>query len=199
MNKKKVLFIILSIIIITIILYVLLCSLSIRSKMNRYLTDRGDTASEIESVKVKHSFINLLLSYDEWSIQVRYYDEPDVAYFYRYKNNEIVFGGISGGTKDKDLYSHSENIDENIVGGYTEQRDLTSEDLKIFSEAMEEFAGVTYEPLKVSTQVVAGKNYKFYCKAIVVYPNAEPHYAYVYIFKPLGDEKPVITEIIKEE
>ena len=99
-----------------------------------------------------------------------------------------------------DIIDNVPNIGQ-ISGGYTEQRDLTSEELEIFNEAMEDRAGNNFEPLKVSTQVVAGTKYNFYCKSSpVTYPaSTEYEYVYVYIFKPLGDGKPTITEIVNEE
>jgi hypothetical protein len=72
-----------------------------------------------------------------------------------------------------------------VVGGYTEERDLTAEDTEIFVAAMEGLDGVSYKPLKVSTQVVAGTNYKFYCKATNATPDAKERYVYVTIFVPL--------------
>ena len=109
MNKKKILIIWTLIITISMVLYVLLGTINVKSKMDRYLTDKGDTASKIESVKVRHSFMNLLLSYDEWGIEVRYYDEPDVIYYYKYKNKEIAPAGVSGKGAEK---SELKNLDD---------------------------------------------------------------------------------------
>ncbi|GHU36854.1 hypothetical protein FACS1894105_07950 [Clostridia bacterium] len=83
------------------------------------------------------------------------------------------------------------------AGGYSAERDLTEEDIVIFNSAAEKLTGVKYEPLKVATQVVAGTNYRFYCKAIYVTPGAEERYVYVTIFKPLihTGEPAVITDI----
>ena len=82
-----------------------------------------------------------------------------------------------------------------LPGGYTEDRDLTDEDLAVFEKALEGFVGVSYVPTAVATQVVEGINYRFTCTATVVYPNAEPYTAFVYIFQPLGDEAPELISI----
>ena len=81
-----------------------------------------------------------------------------------------------------------------IVGGWSENRPVTDEDLAVFYEAMEDWVGVAYTPVLVSTQVVAGMNYRFTTDALGVYPGAEPYQAYVFIFKPL-DGPPELVNI----
>jgi len=81
-----------------------------------------------------------------------------------------------------------------IAGGYTEDRDVTPEDLEIFYKALEGLTGVAYEPSKVATQVVAGMNYRFTATATPVIPDPEPYMARVTIFAPLAGE-PELVEI----
>lgn len=81
-----------------------------------------------------------------------------------------------------------------LDGGWTPFRPLTGDDKAIFDKALNGLCGVGYEPLLVATQVVAGTNYRFFCNAQVVYPNA-PHYAaMVQIFNPLNND-PHISSI----
>lgn len=84
-------------------------------------------------------------------------------------------------------------------GAYSQDRELTDEDRAIFEEAMKGIVGVSYEPTLVATQVVAGINYRFTTTATIVVPDAESTTKYVYIFKPLGDEAPVVTDILDEK
>jgi hypothetical protein len=85
-----------------------------------------------------------------------------------------------------------------VVGGYTQERDLTAEEAELFAVATAALTGVSYEPLQVATQVVAGTNYKFYCKATNVVPDAEERYVYVTIFVSLVEGEPAkITEIVE--
>jgi hypothetical protein len=83
--------------------------------------------------------------------------------------------------------------EETIVGGWTPYHKLTNEDQHVFDQAMKDFVGVKYTPLTVSTQLVAGMNYRFKCSATM-----PPAYviweAIVDIFKPLNGP-PVITGI----
>ena len=77
------------------------------------------------------------------------------------------------------------NKSGDIVGGYTADRAITDDDLKVFNEAMNGLVGVGYEPTLVATQVVAGTNYRFTAMATPVVLNPVPYKVYVYIFKPL--------------
>lgn len=49
-----------------------------------YLTvKKGYEESEIQ-INVKHSVLNIILSYEEWVISVVFNDEPNVIYYYHY-------------------------------------------------------------------------------------------------------------------
>jgi len=54
--------------------------------------------------------------------------------------------------------------------------------------------GVQYTPQQVSTQVVAGVNYRFKCLARVPAPSNQCYEAIMQIFAPL-EGKPYITDI----
>ncbi len=84
---------------------------------------------------------------------------------------------------------------ETIVGGWTAYHPLTKEDQKVFDEALAGFTGVKYTPQSVSTQIVAGVNYRFRCKATLPGPEPIQWEAIVEIYAPLGDKKPHITSI----
>lgn len=84
---------------------------------------------------------------------------------------------------------------QTVVGGWTKYHDLTEEDRKVFNEALEGFVGVNYDPKEVSTQVVAGTNYRFMCNASMP-PSEVMWKAIVEIYNPL-DGKPHITGIVR--
>ena len=73
---------------------------------------------------------------------------------------------------------------ESLAGGFTEDRELTTEDWEVFLEAVD-LDGVSYVPTLVATQVVAGTNYRFTATGTPVVPDPESFTAYVYVFKPL--------------
>ena len=82
-----------------------------------------------------------------------------------------------------------------ISGGWMTREDatLSEEDLACFEKGMSGLVGVSYEPLLcLATQVVAGTNTCYLCRATVVYPNAVPYYALVYLYQNLEGEVSVL-------
>ena len=76
----------------------------------------------------------------------------------------------------------------NIIGGWqaSESPEITSELRSVFDKALDGFVGVGYEPIAyLGSQIVAGTNHAFFCKAQVVYPNAQPYFAIVFIYEDL--------------
>mgnify|MGYP003579581385 CR=1 FL=1 len=89
--------------------------------------------------------------------------------------------------------SKQNSVDTLVPGGWTKYHKLTPEDEVVFKEATQGLVGVKYTPQEVSTQVVAGTNYRYRCTASI--PPAQVIWeAIVEIFKPL-DGKPYITSI----
>lgn len=85
-----------------------------------------------------------------------------------------------------------------LAGGYTDQRTPTAEELTLFKTATAELDGVGYTPETVATQVVAGKNYRFICKAVTATRKPQIYKAVVTIYQPLpGKGEPRITKIEK--
>lgn len=60
-----------------------------------------------QSKRLELSEVRSVLSYNEWTIQVRYADEPDAIYIYTNKNGQIVDSGVSGSVDKEDL-KHTE-------------------------------------------------------------------------------------------
>ena len=66
-------------------------------KINAYteLEYRGYTAQDINEVKIKHSYLNRILSYNEWRISVEFKKQPAILFWFTYRDNEIIFQGVS--------------------------------------------------------------------------------------------------------
>lgn len=76
----------------------------------------------------------------------------------------------------------------------TFSKNISERELSIFKQATKNLEGVEYTPIAVSTQVVAGINYKFLCNGKIVYPNTPEIAVIITIYEPL--EGPAhITEI----
>ena len=81
------------------------------------------------------------------------------------------------------------------TGGWeaAEDNGITDEQRSLFEKAMEGLIGVNYEPIAyMGSQVVAGLNHCFLCKATVVYPGAQPSYKMVYIYEALDGHAEVL-------
>jgi len=92
----------------------------------------------------------------------------------------------------------TEDASEPVDGGWEIAEDITvTDELKaVFDKGMEELLGVDYEPVAyLASQVVAGTNHCFLCKATVVVPDAVPYYALVYIYEDL-DGNTEIMDIV---
>mgnify|MGYP001791809688 CR=1 FL=1 len=88
--------------------------------------------------------------------------------------------------------------EKTLVGGWTPYGPVTAEDKKVFDEALAGFVGVKYTPQSVSTQVVAGMNYRFKCEATLPGPEPIQWEAIVEIYQPLpGQGKPHIVSITR--
>ena len=74
---------------------------------------------------------------------------------------------------------------QSLVGGWTPYHKLTKENKTIFDEALKDILGVNYSPNQVSTQVVAGTNYRFKCTAYLPYSKEITWEAVIEIFEPL--------------
>ena len=74
-----------------------------------------------------------------------------------------------------------------LPGGYTDERALTEDDWAVWAEGTKDMEAMdNHTPLAVSTQVVAGTNYRF---RVEVVTDEETYQAYVNIFKPLEDSE----------
>ncbi len=85
-----------------------------------------------------------------------------------------------------------------VSGGWTvaESTAIGEEEKAVFDKAMENLLGVDYEPIAyLGSQVVAGLNHCFLCKATVVVPDAQPTLALVYIYQNL-EGKAEVTNIV---
>ena len=89
------------------------------------------------------------------------------------------------------LLSVAAAVAEPMVGGWSvaENNAVTEEQKAVFNKAIEKLMGVSYEPVAyLGSQLVAGTNHCFLCKATVIYPDAVPSYKLVYIYQDLqGD------------
>ena len=88
-----------------------------------------------------------------------------------------------------------------IAGGWTVSNspEITDELKKVFEKAKSEYTGMDFIPVAfLSSQVVAGINYCFLCKATTVVPDGKTTYALIYIYEDL-EGNAEITEVKNSE
>lgn len=90
--------------------------------------------------------------------------------------------------------------EEQLCGGYSESREPTDEEYQLFRSVTDTVQGMAFTPLTLQTQVVAGINYRFYCRFSDGSEKYSPGHCYLTIFKPLpGRGNPSITSVEKTE
>ena len=98
MKRKKVL---MATIIALVVFAVALClNVFVQQKFIKTYTYteleyRGYTAQDVDELKINHSYLNRLLSYNEWRISVEFVKVPDVLFWFTYRNDKIIFQGVS--------------------------------------------------------------------------------------------------------
>jgi len=98
LKRKKIL--ITTIIALTMFVVVLFLNVFVQQKFIKTYTYteleyRGYAAQDVSVIKIKHSYINRLLSYNEWRISVEFEKRPDVLFWFTYRDGKIVFQGVS--------------------------------------------------------------------------------------------------------
>lgn len=56
---------------------------------------RGYTAQDVSEIKIEHSYLNRILSYNEWIISVEFEKEPGILFRFTYRDDDIIFEGVS--------------------------------------------------------------------------------------------------------
>ena len=86
--------------------------------------------------------------------------------------------------------------DEAVTGGLHEAESpaMTEDAAAAFRKATDGLVGVNYVPVALlSTQVVAGTNYRILCEATTVYPGAEMHYVVITVYESLDGSASILN------
>lgn len=96
-KKKKALIIsvVLVVIVFALNLHVLILKKFIKTYTYTELEYRGYTAQDVSEIKIKHSYLNRILSYNEWIISVEFKKEPDILFEFTYRDDKIIFNGVN--------------------------------------------------------------------------------------------------------
>jgi hypothetical protein len=94
-QRKKALITIILLLIVVLCVNVFVNKKFIKTYTYTELEYRGYTAQDVSEIKIKHSYLNRILSYNEWRISVEFEEEPDVLFWFTYRDDKIVFQGVS--------------------------------------------------------------------------------------------------------
>jgi len=96
-NKKmfKTIIIVLLVIIVLLCLNIFVQKKFIKTYTYTELENRGYTAQDVSEIKINHSHLNKILSYNEWRISVEFEKEPDILFWFTYRDDKIIFQGVS--------------------------------------------------------------------------------------------------------
>lgn len=98
MKRKKLL--IVTIIVLIVFIGMLCVNVFVQSKFIKTYTYteleyRGYTAQDVREITIIHSYLNRILSYNEWRISVEFEKEPNILFWFTYRDNKIIFQGVS--------------------------------------------------------------------------------------------------------
>lgn len=110
------------IIILLLVIFVLVFNVLIQRKFIKTYTyteleNRGYTAQDISKIKINHSYLNKILSYNEWRISVEFEKEPNILFWFTYRDDKIIFQGVSSEPMlDKDsILDYSERFKDGTL------------------------------------------------------------------------------------
>ena len=99
MAKKKKAYMI-SAVVLTAIVFALSLNVFVMKKFIRTYTYteleyRGYAPQDVREIKIEHSYLNRILSYNEWIISLEFRKEPDILFAFTYRDDKIIFEGVS--------------------------------------------------------------------------------------------------------
>lgn len=98
MAKKKKAYMISAVVLAAIVfalsLNVFVMKKFIRTYTYTELEYRGYAPQDVREIKIEHSYLNRILSYDEWIISVEFRKEPDILFAFTYRDDKIIFEGV---------------------------------------------------------------------------------------------------------
>lgn len=94
-NKKVLCLCAILLIIIGLIVNVEIRKKFIKSDTYVELENRGYNSSDIKNINVMHSYVNKILSYNEWRISVEFEEVPNIYFWFTYRNKQVIFQGVS--------------------------------------------------------------------------------------------------------
>ena len=103
----------------------------------------------------------------------------------------VLVAGLCGAMSCQRIKELLPQQEQQMVGGYSKLRKLSAEEVALFERAVSGLQGAEYKPVSVATQIVAGVNYRFLCKARSIDESGKRgkrFYAVIVVHKPLAGQ-----------
>lgn len=98
-NKKtaaaRIIIVSVATVIIVLSAYVVIMQKFIRTYTYTEIENRGYASEDVADISISHSYLNRILGYNEWRISVEFKEVPDVFFWFSYRDEKIVFEGVS--------------------------------------------------------------------------------------------------------
>lgn len=82
-------------IIIGLAIYPVLYKEALKDYTRDYLIEQGYSSQSIKNIDILHSYSALILGFNEWRISVEFEKEPDVFFWFTYRDGKIIYQGVS--------------------------------------------------------------------------------------------------------
>lgn len=83
------------VIIIGLAIYPSLYKGTIKDYTRDYVVEQGYPAQSIKNIEVLHSYSAKILGYNEWKITVEFEKEPNIFFWFTYRDDRVVYQGVS--------------------------------------------------------------------------------------------------------
>lgn len=110
----------------------------------------------------------------------------------------LLFACGAANSNTEDDHADADPANPPVAGGWStgDPTVPTDDQIAVFNKATESMVGVDYEPvLYLGSQIVAGRNHRFLCKAQVVCPDAPQTWAIVEVYEDL-EHNAEVTSVV---
>jgi hypothetical protein len=91
--------------------YIAIGKFRIWNEMTLYLKDKVDVHSMVRGIETQHPWFS---GHGTWVVEVSFYAEPDVTYFYEYKDEEMKFTKVEGVPPNNESYRYLFDFQESV-------------------------------------------------------------------------------------
>lgn len=126
----KILKYVVLILIIALFLYKAAGSYNLKKITYEYFETRGCLKEDIKKIKVKHSLINLIVSYQEWKVEVNLDDRYTINF--NYDNKKLVLSGINNEELTKEsLQKILEKVEDGTICNFESEFDIQNNEVSV--------------------------------------------------------------------